>query len=483
MRLTIRQLFFALLFISLFLMTLRPVTDPDFWWHLRTGQLIAETHVIPRTDPYSFTNNDQPWVTHEWLSELIIYSLYCLGSYSLLIIVFSLIITTAFFFAYLRCPSRSRPYIAGFVLLLGAVATAPTWGVRPQMISLLLTGLVLLLLTRYWQEDRIKYIIPLPLITLLWVNLHAGYLLGLVVIAIFITGGLIEIFIAEVFKKSDNSHSRIKSLLILCGIFGLSGLSTLANPNGVQILIYPFQTLTSNAMQQFIQEWLSPDFHQVMWQPLVLFILAFIGFGLIGKKSISPINIILTLVFGYAAFLSARHVPLFAIVAIPVLAEEIDAVVNLRFSIDSLNRPFSIAANLILLLLLFVTALRFTQVIEIQAKSESDTFPKAAVDWILENHPVGNMFNSYSWGGYLIWRLYPEYPVYIDGRADVYGDAFLNNYMSVYLAQPGWQQTLESYSVHFVLIEPGSNLANTLQQTSGWKIVFENKGCILFTNY
>jgi len=483
MRLTVRHLFFALLFISLFLMTLRPITDPDFWWHLRTGQLIAETHVIPHTDPFSFTNTGRPWITHEWLSELIIYGLYYLGSYAALILVFSLLITTAFYLAYLRCPPSSKPYTAGFVLLLGALATAPTWGVRPQMVSLLLTSLVLFLLTRYWREDKIKYIIPLPFITLLWVNLHAGYLLGLVVIATYISGGLIEIFITEVIKKSNQSQTRMKSILVLCGVFGLCVLFTLANPNGAQIIVYPFQTLTSKAMQQFIQEWHSPDFHQLMWQPLAWFLLALVGFGLIGKKSLSPVNVLLTLIFGYAALLSARHVPLFAMVAIPVLAEEIDAVIKIRSDHETVSRIYNAAATSLLLLLSFVTVLRFTQVLNDQAKSESDTFPKAAVDWILENHPTGSMFNSYGWGGYLIWRLYPEYSVYIDGRADVYGDTFLNSYMSVYLAQPGWQQALQAYDVHFVLVEPGSNLANTLRQTPGWKIAFEDGVSIIFTNY
>ena len=481
MRLTVRQLFFVLLFISLFLMTLRPVVDPDFWWHLRTGQIIARSHVIPHTDPYSFTNNGKPWIAQEWLSELIMYGLYRLGSYGLLILVFSLTITGAFFLSYLCCPIESRPYIAGFVLLLGAIATAPTWGVRPQMISLFFTSLVLYLLCCYWREAKIKYLIPLPLMTLIWVNLHAGYFLGLLIVVIFISGGLIELFLADFFKIKVKDKPRIKNILILCGVFGLSILTTMVNPNGIKILIYPFQTLTSQAMQQFIQEWFSPDFHQLMWQPLAWFILAFIGIGMIGKKSISPIKIILTLIFGYAALLSARNIPLFAIVAIPVLSEQIDAIIKIQSDILNPGRLLRVAFHLLPLILLLVTGLRFYQVVHNQTKSEADTFPKAAVDWIANNHPAGPIFNSYGWGGYLIWRLYPEYPVYIDGRADVYGDNFLYAFMDIYHARPGWEQTLIAQNVHLVLVEPGSNLAISLKQSSAWKIIFEDKISILFS--
>ena len=179
MRFTIRQVFFGLLFISLFLFTLRPIADPDFWWHLRTGELIAQSHTIPHSDPFSFTNSGKPWVAHEWLSELMIYGLYHLGSFGLLIFSFSTIITIAFYLSYLRSPNSSRPYIAGFVLLLGALASAPTWGVRPQMVSLLFTSLFLYLLDRYQQERKLKFLIPIPVLTVFWVNLHAGYLLGL----------------------------------------------------------------------------------------------------------------------------------------------------------------------------------------------------------------------------------------------------------------------------------------------------------------
>jgi hypothetical protein len=481
MRLAVRHLFLITLFIGLFIMTLRPVTDPDFWWHLRTGQLIVQTHAIPMTDVFSYTNFGKPWVAHEWLSELLIFGLFRMGGYGLLILSFSLIITGAFFLSFLRCPKDARPYIAGFSLLLGALATAPTWGVRPQMLSLLFTSLVLYLLTCYWQDGNIKYILSLPLITLLWVNLHAGYFLGLVIIAIFIFGGLIEHLLVVVFNKKNTAELKTRLLLYLSCIFVLSIFTTLINPNGVHIIIYPFQTLTSQAMQQFIQEWFSPDFHQLMWQPLAWFILLLIGFGMVGNKSISAINIILTIVFGYAALLSARHTPLFAIVAIPVLSEEVGSIIKIPKSLQASGKLLTIATPLLVLSMIMVSVIRLHQVVQDQSVSEQRSFPKAAVDWININQPSGRIFNSYGWGGYLIWRLYPAYPVYIDGRADVYGDKFIYHFMDIYHAEPGWENYLLSDNVDHVLIEPNSNLSNTLRLSSLWKIDFEDEGSILFS--
>jgi hypothetical protein len=480
MRLTIRQVFFILLFLGLFLLTLHPIADPDFWWHLRTGQLISQTQAIPTTDPFSFTNSGKPWIAHEWLSELLIYGLYRLGSYGLLIFVFSLVITGAFLLAYLRSPQESRPYIAGFTLLLGAIATAPTWGARPQMLSLFITSLFLYLLDRYRKEDKLKYIIPLPLITLVWVNLHAGYFLGLAIVAIYIAGGLIDLLMAELQKKESPGAPTLKSILTLSTVLGVSILATFANPNGLHILLYPFQTLTSQAMQQFIQEWFSPDFHQLEWQPLAWFILALIGAGMLAKKPISPTKILLTLFFGYAALHSMRHVPLFAIAAIPILAEQIGSLVRIQSEVKSPSRLQKRIVPILLVCIVLVVGLRFVQVVQGQSKSEAGTFPKAAVDWITENQPEGNLFNSYGWGGYIIWRLYPQYPVYIDGRADVYGDKFIYVYSDVYRARPGWEQALDTQVVRLVLVEPESGLASALRQTSGWKIVYEDQLSVVF---
>jgi hypothetical protein len=348
------------------------------------------------------------------------------------------------------------------------------------MLSLFITSLFLYLLDRYRIEGKLKFIISLPLITLIWVNLHAGYFLGLAILAIYIAGGLIDLLKAVLQKTKNPDGLSLKSILILCAVLGVSILATLANPNGFHILLYPFQTLTSQAMQQFIQEWFSPDFHQLEWQPLAWFFLALIGAGMLGKKPISPTKILLTLFFGYAALCSMRNVPLFTIVAIPILAEQVGSLVRIRSELKPPSRLLKWIVSILLICIVLVVSLRFGQVIQGQSKSEAGTFPKAAVDWILENQPQGNLFNSYGWGGYIIWRLYPQYPVFIDGRADVYGDKFIFAYTDVYRARPGWEQALDTKDVRLVLVEPESGLASALWQSSNWEIVYEDQISVVF---
>ncbi len=481
MKLTIRVVFFVVLVLCLFLITLRPIADPDFWWHLRTGQFIIQTHNIPHTDPFSYTRVGQPWVAHEWLSEVFIYTLFQLGSYGLLIFTFSILITGGFLLTYFRCPMETQPYVAGFVLLLGAVSSAPTWGVRPQMISLFLASVFLFLLARHKRNGNLYFLVPLPFLMLAWVNLHAGYFLGLVLIGIFIVGGLIDLLVSGVLKTERVVPApTLKSIIILCITLGGCILVALANPNGLLILIYPFQTLTSSSMQQFIQEWFSPDFHQMMWQPLAWLILALIGFGMVSKKTISSTNILLTIGFGYAALISMRNIPFFALAAIPVLAEQVGSLIKIRFAANGPGKLFHVIIPILLVVILSITCLRFIQVVQEQPRTELEDFPKSAVDWLQKNAPSGNLFNSYNWGGYIIWRLYPEVRVFIDGRADVYGDAFILNYLSIYNAKPGWENKLNMQDIQTILVESDAPLADVLRQSPAWHVAYADNQSIIF---
>jgi hypothetical protein len=235
-------------------------------------------------------------------------------------------------------------------------------------------------------------------------------------------------------------------------------------------------------MQQLIQEWFSPDFHLLQWQPLAWLILLLIGVGMIGKKSISITNILLALILGYAALRSMRNIPLFAIVAIPVLAEQTGSIIKFRPDVSPPGRLFKWITPVLLTCLLLITGLRFLQANQEQSSTEARSFPKSAVDWILVNKPQSNLYNAYGWGGYLIWRLYPTYSVYIDGRADVYGDTFIFDFMSLQNAESGWENKFESQNVNTVLIEPHTPLANILRQSAHWKIAFEDNVSIIFVH-
>src|SRR6185295_11892908 len=137
-----RRLLVVVFMLVIFAAAARPIKDPDFYWHLKTGQYLMETRTIPGVDIFSFVKFGSEWVTHEWMSELFMYSVFGVFGYLGLIVLFSAIITATFSVAYRRCKQVApHPYIAGFALILGAAATIPTWGVRPQMFSMLFASI------------------------------------------------------------------------------------------------------------------------------------------------------------------------------------------------------------------------------------------------------------------------------------------------------------------------------------------------------
>jgi hypothetical protein len=470
----------VLVFAPILSMAIRPATDPDLWWHLRTGQLIVQTGAIPHTDPFSFTFQGQPWITHEWLTEVLIYGLYQLGGYDLLIATFALVVATAFVLTYLRCPQGSRPYLAALAVLLGVFMSAPTFGVRPQVVSLLFTSIVLFLLDRYRQEAKLRYVLSLPFLMALWVNLHGGYILGIGIIAVVVSGELLEWLFIRRTKREEPNVPSLKPILVLLAVLATCILATLANPNGLEIWTYPFRTLGDSAVRAYIDEWQSPNFHNLNMLSLLLMILALIGLGMAGRQRVRLPDALLTLIFAFFALQSVRHIPLFALVAAPVLAEEITSLVQVPSTVHFPPR-WAWLGPVLALAVLVLPAGRLMRSVAEQPQAESSGFPQKATDWILAHQPAGPLFNDYNWGGYLIWRLNPAYPVFIDGRAqDVYTPDFITQYANTVSGTPGWRDTFERYDIRVALISPGSALADALRHTPGWTAGYEDEQTVVF---
>jgi hypothetical protein len=258
---TLRRTFAFVVFVCIFAFSARTATDPDLWWHLSTGKLIVETGKVPRTDPFSYSRKGQLWVAHEWLTDVLIYEVYRFAHWAGLIVLLSGITTLAFLFLYLRCVGK--PYWAATLTLLGVFASSPVMGVRPQMLSLFLASLLLWLLDGSRGNPRRLWWIP-P-IFVLWVNLHAGYAVGIAILMVFATT---SVGASSTHANSASGRWRLIAVLIA------SLVAVLLNPHGARMYSYPFEVLQSTSMQNQIAEWFSPNFHQLAYFPLMLLLLA-----------------------------------------------------------------------------------------------------------------------------------------------------------------------------------------------------------------
>jgi hypothetical protein len=473
-----RRVFVIVLGLGLFTMAARSATDPDLWWHLRTGQLIVQTHAVFHTDPYSFTRFGQPWVDHEWLAQVLMSSFYRLTGWGGLIAGFAAVIATAFMVVFWRCPGR--PYVAGVTTLLGAFASAPSWGVRPQMLTLLLASVLLLILERSYERPTLLW--WTPALMLLWVNLHAGYALGIALMGLFLIGDALDL----AFGFKDVLATRFQALALAI-VFCIAVVPI--NPYGAAMYGYPLETLRSRAMQSYIGEWYSPDFHQHRYLPALAMILTTVALPALSSLHLRPREVLLLSVTTYAALRSVRHIPIYALVAIPILSAMLLAWLQERPVAKRFERkqsPMTTVKTLVNAALLagflVFTVVRVRYVTLGQPRAEAKELPAAAVSFIASQRPPAPILNHYNWGGYFIWRLYPEYRVYIDGRADLYGDGFMDDLaITYYLRGDAWRYPFAKWGIRTVVLPPDAPVVTALRVSPEWETIYADKQAVVLT--
>jgi len=475
-----RRLFVVVLALGLFILAARNVTDPDVWWHLRTGQLMLQNHAVFHSDPYSFTKAGQPWVDHEWLSQILIFGLYRVGGWGGLIAGFAAVTAAAFLIVFLRCPGR--PYVAGAITTWGALASVPCWGVRPQMLTLLLASVFLLILERSAKRPVLLW--WAPLLMLLWVNLHAGCAVGIAFLLVFLAGEALDAAVG--YRETPNLTGRPRNLcLALIACLAVVPL----NPYGTKLYRYPLETIHSRAMLAYIGEWLSPNFHSSMYAATLLMMLAVLVAPALSPRRLHARELLLLAMTMYAALRSVRHIPIFVLVAVPLLSAMIQARLEesgkagiFGFSLRPLTQTKMAVNALLLAGFVIFSAIRFRYVMGRQAESEVHEFPAAAAAVLAKTPAPGPLLNHYNWGGYFIWKLYPEDKVFIDGRADLYGDRFMDDFASTYhLTGPSWRASLDSWSIRTVVLPPDAPLVTALQSMPEWKTTFADRQAVILT--
>ncbi len=481
MNTTLRRTFEVYVFVFAFLLASRPLSDGDFWWHLKTGEYIAKTLSIPHVDFYSFTVPGKPWVAHEWLSEIIFYLVYTGSGFNTLIFLFTVLTVLAFWVVFRK--TQAHPFVKGFAVLLSVWSILPTIGVRPRTFTLLFAAIYLALLHRFLRERQtvaIWWLVPLMLV---WVNLHAGYLIGLVLIAVAITGVVLDTWIAGLAIASH--WSSLKQLIL---VFVACLVVINVNPQGPRILLFPFEFFFSPVQQNQITDWLSPDFHQQDILPLSLLMLLSIAAVALSPKRVRPSELFLFLSTFYATLKSSRHMAIFALVAGPLLANYLQnwldttrfgRIPKLTHTTHTIRRE--VIVNMILMIPLIACVFKLKSVIYSPPTQRRVGVPLNAVKYLKENAITGNTFTDPNiWSGYLIWEA-PSNPVYIDGRIDMYGDDFVREFLEIISGLKRWQEPFDKYGVKVAIVSTGSVLRLQLQESPQWQQVYSDDMAVAFT--
>ena len=465
----------ALLLVGLFS---TQADDSDVWWHLKTGQYILQNHALPSPDPFSYTSNTgapaypgeeltrQFNLTHEWLAQVLLYSLFAAGGFPAVILFRAALLAAICGITGVLAARRSGSFYAGVV---GALAVAPVTtsftADRPPLLTFLLVAVFVLAL-----ELR-RGLWLLPLLSLLWANLHGGFFLGWVVLAAYIAG------------SPKERRLWIVALLSVAASF--------LNPNHWRI-VEVLQLYRQSALTRALVEWKPPG----LFRPPYVFDILLFGTALallLAWRKVRVSDWLLALTFGVAALMAFRNVLLFAMLAPVLIATYFPG--RLKAGLETRCRrgrlPHFAAA--VLLAGAFGTGLAQGRFFQLRAAEWQ--YPSGAAQFLIDHRITAPLFNLHEDGGYLIWRLWPQERVFIDGRSlseSVYQDyrRILYNRGGDPGAMTGPRvEALNRYGVGAIVVDSFQYfdgrqypLATALLATSNaeWKLVYQDSQWMVF---
>jgi hypothetical protein len=469
------------------LLMLLPLTDPDYFWHLKTGEYIVGHAMLPAGDVFSFTRAGQPWVLHEWLFEVLLYSVsVAFGDTGVRALAAALIM------AVLALSFTTARRLAGTVtawlpLVIGIFALASGMAPRPQLLTYVCFALYLAVLLHFKYEHATKPLIVLPLVMVVWVNAHAAYAVGIALMLVFTACE----WLAWTCRPARDPAEK-RRLMRLAQASCLVVLASLANPGLFERWLYPVQVL-GMAVNHIIQEWQSPDFHDLNSQAYLVLVLIFFVAIAYGTRKPDLTELALPLLFIVAGCVSRRHVPLAVLLLVPftalALARGPSAGANAfirnlkpirwymaRRSAGQELGNYEYALNWVVAGVVVLCLPAYVHSEQTQAGRRPDRMlVEGAASFIAARGLSGNVFNEYGDGGYLIYRLAPSTKVAVDGRADMYGDQFIKDYLRVYQGAADWQAKFERLAVDLAVLPLDAPIRQLLLENGRFRELYRDK--------
>jgi len=459
------------------------LSDGDTGYHIRTGDLIAQTWRIPYDDPYSYHYPPLKWTAHEWLSELVMAAIVRGFGLTGVVVFFAFILATAHWLLYRILRSKSDDALLCIFLTLLACATSSThWLARPHAFSLLFTVAWCHCLDRF-QSGNERALNLLPVLMLFWVNLHGGYFIGLLLVMIYLVGNFFYSLTEppQVSQKSVQNMKALSLLLFVCLCV------CMINPYGPKILSFPIRITSDRFVMDRVTEFVSPNFHDAL--PFKYMLLTLVGALALSRSALNLIDCSLVVLLSYMSLYSVRHVSLFAIILAPVLLKTASGIVDrmpksiLEFyrtrnrnlkAIDAEVNGYVWPVTVTVLILALVASG------SIAYRFDEKIFPVAAVEFLKREPIAGNMFNNDEFGDYIIFTAWPAYRVYIDGRTDMYGEKYGGDYLKIANVQPGWKEILKKYGVSWVIFDTQSPLTAALHDQVDWQPIYSDPVATIF---
>jgi hypothetical protein len=445
--------------------------DPDMWWHLKMGQIIWTTHSIPTIDLFSYTTHHHAWIPHEWLAQVTIFLAYQFAGYSGVMLWLCFFTAAVLIAGYALCTFYSGNAKVALVgaLVIWLFATTGL-SVRPQMIGYLLL-ITELLIIHFGRTRNPRWFFALPVLFAVWINCHGSFILGLLLACALLFSSFFDFQAGSL--VSSRWDPRCRKMLVIALV--VSAAALFLNPVGIRQVLYPLDTMLHQPINlSSVAEWKPVQLNDGRGLGLMAVLLCIFLLVVVRHSKLYFDELILLVLGTWLGASHERMLFVFGILAAPILSrllaptwDDYDPEHDLLIP----NAMFIITA-----LLISYWAFPNHAYLVTQAEEQS---PVKAVEFIKAHHLSGNMLNDYVYGGYLIW-IAPEYPVFIDGRADVFEwSGVLGEFSDWATLQTGPDALPDKYAIDFCLLTRGSPMARVLPLLPDWKTIYSDNNSVI----
>lgn len=487
------NIFIALGVLFVFALTVRVALDPDLGWHIRDGEyLLTHQWRVPAFDQFTHTMANYPVIMHEWVTDIGMYLISTKLGLAALSVIFAGITTLAFWIAANAANRKTaRRESAVIAMVIGSIASTSIVGARAQMLTLLGLALLMTIIWEYRHNPMTRKIWWLPVLFLVWVNLHGGFASGLIFLAAYLGVTGLAVIWQRLRQGPAWTHRAELEATMWFRLFGASVLAvlvTLINPYGWRVYIEIVTTLADPFLRANIKEWVAVPLTDSGTVSLLVYLGLLAIFSALTYKKQDWRYVFVVAVFVYLGFRSWRNVPIVIIVSLPLWAAIVQSL-----SGEALKR---LAPKTVVLVLLAVatSVLGYRQFNLLAQYGRSPAtlanlpefqYPYKAVQYLKANPPAGKMFNDYNWGGYLIWQ-YSEQKVFIDGRTPswrINNRHTFKDHQIIVQAQGNWRELLRAYQVDWVIVHSNSLLGFALSGEPDWARVYDDGLATIFVRH
>jgi len=508
------------------------LSDGDTGWHVRVGEWILAHGQVPRQDMFSFTKPGQPFFAWEWLWDVGAAWLHqrwgLAGVVFASLFVIALSIVLLYRLVYRRC---GNPLVSITLTGLAAAGASVHWLARPHLLTMLLMMVFLTILQRVREGHR-AWLWSLPVLMILWANLHGGFPIGIIIVGTYGAGELLRAAI------SPNSAERQASLRAagpyLVATAGCA-LASLVNPYGYQLHAHLLEYFKDSYQLKYIAEFRSADFHSPPAMFLEIMLILGLGAAIWHGRRGQFAEVLMLAGLGHISLVMVRNIPIYMLAAAPIVAVPLVAwlkaladgpvagwirglvgtFVEIGEELVPMEGPWRVHLVPTAAMLLLAVAMASPNAgIKLKADYDPHDYPEKALAalnpaWInpLSLNPARpgpvafregstvnaaaaaeplfesseRIFTHDEWGDYLIYKLYPRgFKVFVDGRSDFYGGKFGQDYIDVLDVKYNWQQTLDRYGVDTILMPSDAALTGALKESQRWRVAYDDGRAIVF---